>query len=110
MTVENTEHINRASLINQLAFASTYDIGVIGGGATGLGVALPAFNRWVNSWRRAWRGGALPHVIWGKRQIAHVVLDSEHSLSNRMFPALHQFSGSLRFKGWQKAPLSSPHG
>ncbi len=45
MTVENTEHMNRASLIEQLARPITYDIAVIGGGATGLGVALDAAAR-----------------------------------------------------------------
>ncbi len=37
--------MNRASLINQLARNITYDIAVIGGGATGLGVALDAAAR-----------------------------------------------------------------
>ena len=37
--------MNRASLINQLARPLTYDIAVIGGGATGLGVALDAAAR-----------------------------------------------------------------
>jgi glycerol-3-phosphate dehydrogenase len=45
MKVENSEHMNRASLINQLARPVTYDIAVIGGGATGLGVALDAAAR-----------------------------------------------------------------
>jgi len=37
--------MNRASLIEQLARPKTYDIAVIGGGATGLGVALDAAAR-----------------------------------------------------------------
>lgn len=37
--------MNRASLIDQLARPTTYDIAVIGGGATGLGVALDAAAR-----------------------------------------------------------------
>jgi glycerol-3-phosphate dehydrogenase len=37
--------MNRASLINQLTRPMTYDIAVIGGGATGLGVALDAAAR-----------------------------------------------------------------
>ena len=45
MKVENTEHMNRASLIEQLARPVTYDVAVIGGGATGLGVALDAAAR-----------------------------------------------------------------
>jgi glycerol-3-phosphate dehydrogenase len=45
MTVENTEHMSRAQLIEQLACDVTYDIAVIGGGATGLGVALDAAAR-----------------------------------------------------------------
>ena len=37
--------MNRASLIEQLARPITYDVAVIGGGATGLGVALDAAAR-----------------------------------------------------------------
>ena len=37
--------MNRASLIEQLARPVTYDVAVIGGGATGLGVALDAAAR-----------------------------------------------------------------
>ena len=37
--------MNRASLIEQLSRPVTYDVAVIGGGATGLGVALDAATR-----------------------------------------------------------------
>ena len=37
--------MNRANLINRLATQATYDVAVIGGGATGLGVALDAVAR-----------------------------------------------------------------
>ena len=37
--------MNRASLIEQLARPVTYDVAIIGGGATGLGVALDAVAR-----------------------------------------------------------------
>ena len=43
--VENTAPMNRSSLIEQLARPITYDVAIIGGGATGLGVALDAAAR-----------------------------------------------------------------
>ena len=37
--------MNRANLINQLAAQAGYDVAIMGGGATGLGVALDAAAR-----------------------------------------------------------------
>ena len=45
MTVENTKQMNRTLLIEQLARPAVYDVAIIGGGATGLGVALDAAAR-----------------------------------------------------------------
>ncbi len=45
MDCKTDQHMNRASLIEQLARPVTYDVAVIGGGATGLGVALDAAAR-----------------------------------------------------------------